>query len=66
MFSDGIVDQFGGPKGKKFKYKQLQQLIIEASKMVLSDQKKFIENTFNTWKGGLEQLDDVTLICVSL
>jgi serine phosphatase RsbU (regulator of sigma subunit) len=66
LFSDGIVDQFGGPKGKKFKYKQLQQLIIEASKMVLSEQKRFIENTFNSWKGGLEQLDDVTLICVSL
>ncbi len=66
MFSDGIVDQFGGPKGKKFKYKQLQELIIEASKMVLNEQKKFIETTFNTWKGPLEQLDDVTLICVSL
>ncbi|HWY11922.1 MAG TPA: tetratricopeptide repeat protein [Bacteroidia bacterium] len=66
MFSDGINDQFGGPKGKKFKYKQLQQLIIQASKMVLAEQKKFIENTFNNWKGNLEQLDDVTLICVSL
>jgi serine phosphatase RsbU (regulator of sigma subunit)/uncharacterized protein HemY len=66
MFSDGIVDQFGGPKGKKFKYKQVQELIVEASKMVIGEQKKFIENTFNNWKGNLEQLDDVTLICVNL
>lgn len=66
MFSDGIVDQFGGPKGKKFKYKQIKDLIQEASKMVLSEQKKFIETAFNNWKGNLEQLDDVTLICVNL
>lgn len=66
MFSDGIVDQFGGPKGKKFKYKQVQELIIESSKLVIEEQKKFIENTFNSWKGNLEQLDDVTLMCVNL
>lgn len=66
MFSDGFADQFGGPKGKKFKYKQIKDLIKEASKMVLTEQKKFIENSFNSWKGNLEQLDDVTLICVNL
>lgn len=66
LFSDGIIDQFGGPKGKKFKYKQVKELIKDASKLVLSEQKKFIENTFNNWKGSLEQLDDVTLICVTL
>jgi len=26
LFTDGFADQFGGPKGKKFKYKQLQKL----------------------------------------
>jgi serine phosphatase RsbU (regulator of sigma subunit) len=66
MFSDGFADQFGGPKGKKYKYKQIKELIMEASKMVLSEQKKFIESSFNSWKGNLEQLDDVTLICVNL
>jgi serine phosphatase RsbU (regulator of sigma subunit)/tetratricopeptide (TPR) repeat protein len=66
LFSDGFIDQFGGPKGKKFKYKQLQELLQEASKLILTEQKKYIENIFESWKGGLEQLDDVTLICVSL
>jgi serine phosphatase RsbU (regulator of sigma subunit) len=33
LFSDGLPDQFGGPKGKKFKYKQFQELILGTSKM---------------------------------
>src|SRR5665811_530128 len=27
-FSDGYADQFGGPKGKKFMYKQFKELLI--------------------------------------
>jgi serine phosphatase RsbU (regulator of sigma subunit) len=65
LFSDGIIDQFGGPKGKKFKYKQLQDLLRSASKLIMDEQKRFIENQFESWKGNLEQLDDVTLMCVS-
>jgi serine phosphatase RsbU (regulator of sigma subunit) len=26
-FTDGYADQFGGPKGKKFKYTQLKELL---------------------------------------
>jgi serine phosphatase RsbU (regulator of sigma subunit) len=66
LFSDGIIDQFGGPKGKKFKYKQLQDLLRKASRLILEEQKSYIENQFESWKGSLEQLDDVTLMCVSL
>jgi len=66
LFSDGIIDQFGGPSGKKFKYKQLQQLLRDTSKMMLEEQKKYIETIFEGWKGNLEQLDDVTLLCVKI
>ncbi len=66
LYSDGIIDQFGGPSGKKFKYKQLQQLLLNTSKLMLEEQKKHIESVFESWKGSLEQLDDVTLMCVSL
>src|SRR5690606_32634832 len=31
LFSDGFADQFGGPKGKKFNYKQFKQLLINVS-----------------------------------
>ena len=31
IFTDGYADQFGGPKGKKFKYRQLEELLISSA-----------------------------------
>jgi tetratricopeptide (TPR) repeat protein len=62
LFTDGYADQFGGEKGKKFKYKQLQEKIIAANGLSLPEQKDFLDRTFENWKGNLEQLDDVALI----
>ncbi|HXB12945.1 MAG TPA: tetratricopeptide repeat protein [Bacteroidia bacterium] len=62
LFTDGYADQFGGEKGKKFKYKQLQQLIMDNSQLTMEEQKKTLENKFEEWKGELEQIDDVLII----
>jgi serine phosphatase RsbU (regulator of sigma subunit) len=62
MLTDGYADQFGGPKGKKFKYKQLQQLIRENSGRSLEEQKQVLESTLEDWKGGLEQVDDILIV----
>jgi serine phosphatase RsbU (regulator of sigma subunit) len=62
LFTDGYADQFGGPKGKKFKYKQLQQLLIDNSQLTVQEQKWQLEKTFEEWKGSLEQVDDVLII----
>ncbi|MBL7919131.1 MAG: tetratricopeptide repeat protein [Bacteroidia bacterium] len=64
--TDGLQDQFGGPKGKKFKNKQLQELILNNSHLPLPEQKQIIETTFNNWKGKLEQLDDVCVIGIKI
>ncbi len=64
IFTDGYADQFGGPKGKKFKYKQLKELLIANSTKKMAEQKEILLNTFNTWKGNLEQVDDVCVIGV--
>lgn len=61
MFSDGYADQFGGPKGKKFKYKNLIALLEKHSRLEATEQQKNIAENFDTWKGNLEQLDDVLL-----
>ncbi|MBL7900249.1 MAG: SpoIIE family protein phosphatase, partial [Crocinitomicaceae bacterium] len=53
--SDGYVDQFGGPKGKKFKYKQFKELLFSISLKSMQDQKKILAQTFEDWKGSLEQ-----------
>ncbi len=64
VFTDGYADQFGGPKGKKFKYKQLKELLIANSAKKMEEQKEILLNTFNAWKGNLEQVDDVCIIGV--
>jgi ribosomal protein L9 len=61
MFSDGYADQFGGPKGKKFKYKNLISLLENNSDNSTEHQHKNISENFDNWKGQLEQLDDVLL-----
>jgi ligand-binding sensor domain-containing protein/serine phosphatase RsbU (regulator of sigma subunit) len=62
VFTDGYADQFGGPKGKKFKYKPLQQLLIDIHKKPMSEQKEILEKNIDDWKGSLEQIDDMLII----
>ena len=66
LFTDGYPDQFGGPKGKKFKYKQFEELLLKSATLSLEKQKETIYTTFEEWKGDLEQVDDVCVIGVSL
>jgi serine phosphatase RsbU (regulator of sigma subunit) len=62
LYTDGYADQFGGPKGKKFKYKPLNELILGNHTQSLSNQKKVLPDNFNDWRGNLEQVDDVCII----
>lgn len=62
LFSDGYADQFGGDKGKKFKYKQLKDNLQINQDLSLSEQCSILENSFTNWKGKLEQVDDVLVI----
>lgn len=62
--TDGMPDQFGGPKGKKFMYKQLKELLVSLSKLPMNEQKEQLNTSFNDWKTDMEQVDDVLLIGV--
>ena len=64
LFSDGYADQFGGPKGKKFKYSRFKELLIEMNKLEMSEQGENLDKTITTWQGNLEQIDDVCVIGV--
>ena len=66
MFSDGFSDQFGGEKNKKYKTKEFKKLILSIQSETMEDQKNIIDNTFENWKGDLEQLDDVCVIGIAL
>ncbi len=66
LFTDGYADQFGGAKGKKFKYKQLQDLLLVNADKSMEEQKKILEGKFSEWKGVQEQTDDVCIIGIKL
>lgn len=62
MFTDGYPDQFGGPQGKKFKYKPLEEILTNIAPSPMDEQRQTLLNRHENWKGTLEQVDD---ICVT-
>lgn len=61
-FSDGYVDQFGGPKGKKFQSKQLKELVLANCHKPMEVQKQILNTTLHQWKGDCEQVDDILVV----
>ncbi len=65
-FTDGYADQFGGPKSKKFKYKQLENILMSICSLPLKEQSMILNQKFEDWKGSLDQVDDVLIIGVKI
>lgn len=66
LFSDGYPDQFGGPKGKKFKHKAFKNLLLENASKPMSVQNKILEDSFVDWQGMEEQVDDVVVLGIKI
>ncbi len=66
LFTDGYTDQFGGEKGKKFKYANFKKIIESNLNTDLPNLKSLLINSHTKWRGELEQTDDVTLIGIKL
>jgi len=66
LYTDGYADQFGGEKGKKFKYKQLNDLILSNSDAQMQTQASKLDSNLTTWQGDLEQVDDICVIGICL
>jgi len=62
LFSDGYADQFGGPKGKKFKYLPFKQLLASLSGKEMHEQGLQLDREFEKWKGEIDQIDDVVIV----
>ena len=69
LFTDGYPDQFGSLSieirnsgGKKFKHKQLIELLKENRNKTVYDQRLNLESTIQNWMGNLEQVDDICVL----
>ncbi|MGL5888512.1 MAG: SpoIIE family protein phosphatase [Bacteroidia bacterium] len=63
-FTDGIADQFGGPAGKKFKYKQFREALIKSSGMNMGLQELELIKELEKWQGSHEQVDDILVMAI--
>jgi len=66
IFTDGFADQFGGVQGKKFKQKKLKELLLEISGEELNLQEQKLKEAILSWKGDLEQNDDITILGIRM
>ncbi len=66
LFTDGYIDQFGGPKGKKFFKKPFKELLLSIQDHSMQDQQKIINETLEQWKKGYEQIDDISVLGVEI
>jgi serine phosphatase RsbU (regulator of sigma subunit) len=66
LFTDGYADQFGGPRGKKFKYQQFKDTLLNIAHLQVMEQKNILEKTILSWKGELEQIDDILVIGIMI
>jgi len=64
MFSDGYPDQFGGPRGKKFKMDRVKNMLADVCDKPMEIQQEHVNQTFNKWIGKLQQVDDVLFMGV--
>jgi len=62
IFSDGYMDQFGGPENKKFKQPRFINTILNNYKQPMEEQGDVLERLFEEWKGDNYQVDDILVI----
>lgn len=60
MFTDGLVDQMGGPKGRKLMAKGLREVLSGLYLRPVEAQAVALEKFFIEWRGNMHQMDDVT------
>lgn len=63
MFSDGFIDQFGGPDGRKFMIKNFIDLLAGISILPPDQQRDILKNTLKDWLGTkYPQVDDILVV----
>jgi CheY-like chemotaxis protein len=66
LFSDGFPDQIGGDKGRKYMSRHFKSLLMDIHTKPMAEQKSILENKFDEWRNGYEQMDDILIIGAKL
>jgi serine phosphatase RsbU (regulator of sigma subunit) len=62
LFSDGYIDQFGGPSGRKFMKKNFKRFILEMQDYPMKKQKEMLDENLKQWMGQSPQIDDILVM----
>lgn len=66
IFTDGFADQFGGPEGKKYKYRRFRHLLLALHQLPMERQAEFLTRSINDWRGELDQVDDILVMGIRI
>ena len=66
FYSDGLIDQIGGPKGRRFQNGQVKEIIKENKNKSMDELKDVFNDRFNKWMGSEKQLDDVIMMGIQV
>ncbi len=62
LFSDGYIDQFGGPDKRKLMAGRFMELLEEIHKLPMDTQKLKLMSYIADWRGDMEQTDDILVV----
>lgn len=66
VFSDGFHSQFNSQTHQPMKIKYFKAFLAEIYTRPMHEQHRLLEEKFNTWRGNIEQTDDVLVIGVAV
>ena len=62
LFTDGYIDQFGGPEIRKIMTKGFMVLLQKNHSLPMVSQKYVLLDFLNKWKSDLDQIDDILVV----
>ncbi|MBK7627871.1 MAG: SpoIIE family protein phosphatase [Bacteroidales bacterium] len=66
LFSDGYIDQFGGPNGRKFMKKNFKKFILGIQDYSMTEQRDLLEKNLLEWRGLSPQIDDILVMGIRI
>ena len=66
FFSDGFPDQFGGTEEKKLCPGRFKQMLLSFYDSPIVEQGELLGDSFDRWKGGKVQIDDVLVVGIQV